>query len=208
MYNTINMCFELFSSKKSKSMPIVEKTDVMDDYSDLMSETKESASELFSSGEMVVRVIEVYDGDTFWCVFRQNDSVVKCRIRAMGYDSPEIKIKHKDISDEEQRKFVKTRAIQAKTRFAELLNEQNNGLVKIVMHGMDNFGRILSDIYNINAINDISINEIMVKENHGYTYDGKVKVNQYEYFFTHPVLTKMEDLASIDLRSDIDEEKS
>jgi endonuclease YncB( thermonuclease family) len=199
------MCFGIFSPNKSNSKD--DKTTIIDNYSDLMSETKESAHELFDTGEMVVRVIEVYDGDTFWCVCRQNGNVIKCRVRAMGYDSPEIKIKHKDISDEDQRKYVKTRAIQAKTRFTQLLNKKNNGLVKIVMHGMDNFGRILSDIYNINAIDEISINEIMIKENHGYRYDGKTKVNQYEYFVTHPVLGRMEDLASIELRSDIDEEK-
>jgi endonuclease YncB( thermonuclease family) len=43
-----------------------------------------------------VYVCDVYDGDTFTCIFKLEGKAYKFKCRMMGYDSPEIRKYNKD----------------------------------------------------------------------------------------------------------------
>lgn len=106
----------------------------------------------------------IYDGDTFSVIFKYRNEYIKYKCRCNGYDSPEMKpLLSKPNRDDEIRL-----ANLAKNRLTELLNK--NELVTIKCHSFEKYGRILVTVYN-NIDND-SINDIMIKENHGKSYHG------------------------------------
>lgn len=111
----------------------------------------------------------VYDGDTFTVIFMYNGEIIKYKCRCYGYDSPEIKPLLIKENREEEIKL----AHKAKDRFLELINKSPNGMIKIECLNFDKYGRILVNVYN-NVDND-SINDIMIKENHGKQYFGGTK---------------------------------
>jgi endonuclease YncB( thermonuclease family) len=120
----------------------------------------------FNGMEFHAKPCNIYDGDTFSVIFKYRDEYIKYRCRCYGYDSPEMKPLLSKSNRSEEIALAKL----AKERFTELLNKGPNGLVKIKCYGFDKYGRILVTVYN--NIDQESINDIMLKENHGKPYDG------------------------------------
>lgn len=110
------------------------------------------------------KVVDVYDGDTCTIVFKWEGKYRKFKCRCYGYDSPEMKPR----LDIENRDEIKENAIKAKNRLTEL----TKNIVRIECMNFDKYGRLLVKLYKSN---NISINEIMVNEGHGYVYHGGTK---------------------------------
>lgn len=153
----------------------------------LMQATEKDTPKMFEDDEIYVKVLRVYDGDTFWGAFINNNNVVKFSFRMMGYDSPELRISKK--IEEAKRVLIKKWGINAKNRLAELMGyDEDNCMVKINTKGIDSRGRILAEVYSPKVIekdsegNFLSVNTVMINENHGYVYDGGTKIDQYDYF--------------------------
>ena len=104
------------------------------------------------------KVVKCYDGDTVHCVFKFNGKYQRFIVRLSGYDYPEIRTKDKD---------EKKLGYMAKKRLQKLLQDK---IVYLHCDDFDAFGRILGTI-KINKDDEKSINDIMLKENHGEVYD-------------------------------------
>ena len=111
----------------------------------------------------------IYDGDTLSIIFRYNGESIKYRCRCLGYDSPEMKPSLSNPNRENEKVLAKT----AKNRFVELLNKSPDGIIRFECFDFDKYGRILVKIWN--QVDEKSINDIMVEEGHGKTYDGGKK---------------------------------
>ena len=106
----------------------------------------------------------IYDGDRFSAVFIFNGKVIKYKCRCVDYDTPKTKLSLYDFD----RYHEFDLAIKARNRFIELLEKSPNKLVKIECFDFDKYGRILVNVYN--NVDTESINNIMIKENHGRQY--------------------------------------
>ena len=108
--------------------------------------------------KIYIRVVDVYDGDTFTVIFVDSDKKIRRRrCRCVGYDSPEMKGESKDS------------AMLAKSRLKELL-PKNPFLCET--KGFDKYGRLLVDP----KINNEYLSKIMIREKHGYEYFGGKKI--------------------------------
>lgn len=133
-----------------------------------------SISEFSLEGRFILcKVVNVYDGDTCKIVIEMNGELVKFTCRMNGYDSPEMR----PLKSKENREEEKALAKIAKTRLIELVMSDKQ-LVFAKCGKFDKYGRLLVDLYlNMNSVTngDDSVNEIMVKEGHGYEYHGGTK---------------------------------
>lgn len=121
----------------------------------------------FNDYETYVKIVDVYDGDTFTGCFKYNNKLMKYKFRCLGYDSPEMK----PLKSIQNRDEVIKLAKEAKEKFKEL-TKWDRELVFIKFGKFDKYGRILGTIYN----NDkLDINQEMIKLGHGYPYDGGTK---------------------------------
>lgn len=105
------------------------------------------------AGKMLVRCVDVYDGDTFTVLMRHNGDVVRRRCRCLGYDAPEMRGPDKDL------------AIAARDHLASVIPK---GVFKIQFEGTDKYGRLLVSF----IVNGESLAQHMVRTGHGYPYDG------------------------------------
>ena len=110
------------------------------------------------------QVIKVYDADTITIASKlpYNDSpMYRLSVRLNGIDTPEIK--GKDISNEEKE--------SAKAARDFVSNLVLNKYVRIENIEREKYGRILADVY----IEDIYLNELLIKERYALKYDGGTK---------------------------------
>ena len=125
----------------------------------------------FKGQTYYAKYCNVYDGDTFSALFFYKNDPIKYRCRMMGYDSPEMK----PLLSNQNRIHEKELAVLARERLIELLNVHPTHLIKIECFQFDKYGRLLVKVWNM--IDEKSINEIMIEENHGKPYFGGKKEN-------------------------------
>jgi len=110
------------------------------------------------------KVIKVYDADTITIASKlpyDASPIYRLSVRLNGIDTPEIK--GKGVSDEEKesaklaRDFVANLALNKHVRLENIQSEK--------------YGRILADVY----IEDIHLNELLIKERYAVSYDGGTK---------------------------------
>lgn len=149
-------------------------------------------TEFLKNENVVVRVISIYDGDTFKVLIKIDNKYYKWSVRMNGIDTCEMRAKNQNN---------KNLAVKAKLRLYELITtikvemdkydkkkldeELQNKiyLVKLKCNSLDKYGRILADAYNIN--NDkISFSDILINEKLGYKYDGSTKLSEDEQLIT------------------------
>ena len=123
----------------------------------------------FIGKKFVAKPCHFYDGDTFSAIFNFNGEIVKYKCRCNGYDSAEMKPLKSNPNREKEKELAKI----AKDRFMKLALAHPSGLCLIECDNFDKYGRLLVKVYN--GIDVESINEIMVKEGHGKSYDGGKK---------------------------------
>lgn len=111
------------------------------------------------------RVIKCYDADTITIASKmpyQDSPIYRFAIRLKGIDTPEMKGKD-TTSDEKQaasnaRDFVSNLVLN---KYVTLENIEN-----------EKYGRILAVV----CINDINLNDLLVKERYAVKYDGGTKI--------------------------------
>tara|TARA_B100000902_G_C27114951_1_gene815582 strand:- start:682 stop:975 length:294 start_codon:yes stop_codon:yes gene_type:complete len=93
----------------------------------------------------------------------------------LGYDSPELKPR-KDIPN---RDIIIKKAVSARDFLKGYIDQK---VVDIQLSGFDKYGRSLSTIYvedpaknSIICKNKLNINDLMVRNGHGYNYMGGTK---------------------------------
>lgn len=109
------------------------------------------------------KVVDVYDGDTCTIVLKWEGKYRKFKCRCYGYDSPEMKPR----LNVENREEIISKAKLARDRFKQLTKD----IINIECLNFDKYGRLLVNLYK----NDCYINNIMIKEGHGYVYTGGKK---------------------------------
>lgn len=121
-------------------------------------------------GEMkLCKVVDIYDGDTCKVVFILKDKLYRWNVRMNGYDSPEMRVSKSNP----RRDIIKENAVLARDYLSSLVKNQ---LVYIKCGEFDKYGRLLGTLY-INKNDDVSVNDIMIKNGYGYTYFGGTKIS-------------------------------
>ena len=129
--------------------------------------------------ETYAKLLSNYDGDTGDILFIYNGSPMRMKARFTGYDTCEMKPSLKDPSRDDKKK----RAMEAKQRLWYLctntndFNDTHQTLIKIKCHEFDKYGRILITAFRDNE--ELSINQQMINEGHGYVYNGGTKNSQF-----------------------------
>jgi len=102
--------------------------------------------------------IKVIDGDTIDAFVDLGFNVwIEKRIRLFGIDTPETRTK--DLLE-------KQKGIAAKDFLKEALKNNNYEFI-LVSHGVGKYGRCLGELF----VDDISINQLLLKEGHATKYD-------------------------------------
>ena len=93
----------------------------------------------FNNETRLCKVIKVYDGDTITIAIKLLNKTVKCSVRMLGYDSPEMKpSKNQKNRDQE--------IILAKKAKSALENLILHKIVKIKLGEFDKYGRFLGTV--------------------------------------------------------------
>ena len=116
----------------------------------------------------VVKIVDVYDGDTFTGVFQYRNEIIKYKFRCFGYDSPEMK----PLLKTPNRDNVIENAKIARQKFIELSN-CNKKFVFVEFGEFDKYGRILAKVYTKDK--KLYVNGEMIKGGFGYEYFGGTK---------------------------------
>lgn len=155
--------------------------------------TYDNTKELsFKGKEYVVKVLDIYDGDTITVAFPLFDNIWRFTIRLSEIDTCEIKSKDPR---------AKELAIQARDRLFQLIRGvatpvedlnrkslrillgKNNYYVKLRCGDFDKYGRLLAFVYPPNCVSTderYSFNRQLVKEKLAYTYMGATKLTEEE----------------------------
>ncbi len=136
------------------------------------------------------KVVSCYDGDTFHAVLETAFGLWRFSCRMAGYDTPEMKPpKNKPDRDVEKARAVKSKHALL-TKVANGIPEltttptnaeldacilRNRRVVSIVCKEFDKYGRLLVDIPMEGVEGVGTVNAWMVREGHGYAYDGGTK---------------------------------
>lgn len=118
-------------------------------------------------------VIKVYDGDTITIASKlpyESSPLYRFSVRLNGIDCPEIKGK-----DENEKQCAQI----AKKEMTDLIM---NKIVTLKNVQTEKYGRILADVY----IDDLQLNNHMLKKRLAVTYDGGTKIspkNWMNYYF-------------------------
>ena len=110
------------------------------------------------------QVIKVYDGDSITIAAYlpiENSPLYRFSVRLNGIDTPEIKGKNED---------EKTSAKEARDALSKLILHKTIILKNV---GTEKYGRILADVY----LNDLCINDWLIKEKYAVKYDGGTKTS-------------------------------
>ena len=120
-------------------------------------------------GSFLVKVVDVYDGDTITIILINKCGYEKHKLRMYGYDSPEIKpLKNKKNRDTEIKNALKAKNFLSK----QILNK----IVIFESKGYDKYGRLLGNIYLRRYFKtNININQLMIEKGFGYPYFGGTK---------------------------------
>ena len=104
-----------------------------------------------------VEVLRIVDGDTVDVRIDLGFNVWhKCRVRLVGINAPESRTR--DLEE-------KARGLAAKQWLIDRLEFKD---VEMKSHGSGKYGRILGELF----IEDVNINQEMIKEGHAVKYDG------------------------------------
>ena len=122
----------------------------------------------FNGHKCKVKIVDVYDGDTFTGIFFYKNDKMKYKFRCYGYDSPEMK----PLKTIPNRETIKKKAKESKQKFIELSNCDRNFVV-VEFGNFDKYGRILAKVYRKDT--NLYVNDEMVKQGYAVEYYGKTK---------------------------------
>ena len=122
----------------------------------------------FSGYKSQVKIVDVYDGDTFTGIFQYKNDILKYKFRCYGYDSPEMK----PLKSIPNRDEIKAKAKEAKLKFIDLANCERSFVV-VEFGDFDKYGRILAKVYRKD--NMLYVNDEMINQGFAVAYYGKTK---------------------------------
>ena len=127
-----------------------------------------------------VKVVNVYDGDTFRACLYLHGKILKFTFRPTGYDAPEMKPR----LDMPQRELHKKQAVEAKEYFEKLIGfEQksttccmisSSSMIYVHCYKNDKYGRVLVEMFK-DEHDKVSINKMMLDSGLVQPYDGGTK---------------------------------
>lgn len=123
----------------------------------------------FEHEQIIAKITDVYDGDTFSAIFYYRNIPIKYRFRSNGYDSPEMK----PLKTIPQRNEIIEKAKQARNKFIELVSKHPSNLVLLKCDKFDKYGRILATVFN--GVDEESVNQMMINQGFAKKYDGGKK---------------------------------
>ena len=121
-------------------------------------------------------VVKCYDGDSITVASRlpyDASPLYRFSVRVPGIDCPEIRTKCKD---------EKQCAKMAKAFLKELIMNQK---VKLNVHGLDKYGRVLADVELFKDDQSINIAEEMIKNRYAVAYAGGKKTPPPNWLHYH-----------------------
>ena len=128
----------------------------------------------FQGQTKLIKVVSVYDADTMNVVLDINGKKYIETLRMYGIDSAELHPKKINQDREDEIKI----ACKGRERLIELCL---NKLVYVYCDGWDKYGRLLGTVYLDKKMVE-SVNELLIKENLAYEYDGKKKKHFSEWY--------------------------
>ncbi len=158
----------------------------MDNNLDLLRNAKLQSYPLFSLKGYITyaKLLSNYDGDTGDILFIYNGMPMRMKARFNGYDTCEMKPSINDPRRDEK----KRRAKEAKKRLWKLCTNmdeegvEHKTLIRIKCDEFDKYGRLLIIAFPENTNDEsfeMSINNQMIKEGHGYQYGGGTKNEEF-----------------------------
>ena len=118
----------------------------------------------------LAKVVSVYDGDTCKVIIPFKNDFYKWNVRLTGYDTPEMRPSRSKPNRDDEIKAAKA----AKSFLKSKIMNSSSQLIYIKCGKFDKYGRLLAEIYT--DINDnVSINQEMINNGHGYVYNGGTK---------------------------------
>ena len=135
---------------------------------DLLEATNDIPLFNFDGQTFEVKVVDIYDGDTFTGCFKFKNEIIKYKFRTIGYDSPEMK----PPKNKPNRDIEKEKAREARQKFIEYSNCQND-LILVKCQQFDKYGRILGTVFHKKTSENI--NQKMIHNGYGLPYDGGTK---------------------------------
>jgi len=169
-----NICFRQLNSEITHTFDNlndnheIKTTNENDKLMELLKEQTNDLPLYSLKGSYCCKVVDVYDGDTVTIILINRGQFEKYKLRMYGYDSPEMK-PLKSITNREE---IKNKAKIAKDFLSILVL---NKICEFKSMGNDKYGRLLGNLYIKINDNNICINELMIKTNHGYPYTGGTK---------------------------------
>ena len=160
---------------------------------EILKDCKDCEIQCFSlnNKEFDAKITSVYDADTCKAVFYLNGELIKYTLRLVGIDTPEIRPKKSSDNREEEiiaAKRARNRFIQLCTnceleidkdiskKELQKIIDKNTKIIKLKCFEFDKYGRLLANILIIGEFSEtINVNEVLIKEGHGYNYDGGTK---------------------------------
>lgn len=148
---------------------------------------RQQVKDFYPVGRKLAKVIEVYDGDTITLAIEINSEIYSFSTRLYGIDTPELKpvglnkkTEHLETPEIKKLKEEREKAIEARDRLSNLLNESGNIVFADFNDKREKFGRLLATIYQVNygctiTAKTESINNIMLREGHAKAYFGGKK---------------------------------
>ena len=119
----------------------------------------------FNGYETSAKCVKCYDADSVHVVFLYNKKFFRFICRLNGIDAAEIKSKNQN---------EKKVAIEGKQFLESLILDK---CIRINCYNYDKYGRILVDIF----LNNIHINNLLIKKKYAYPYNGKTKTKFEEW---------------------------
>jgi endonuclease YncB( thermonuclease family) len=144
----------------------------------------------FDGEVRLMRIVDIYDGDTTIGIIKQNNEFILITVRLAEIDTCEIK--SKDERAKELAFVARNRLFELVTggktiessdnrnKVRNLLNS-DNFVVLIKCGKFDKYGRVLGYLYKNNDVFlKTSFNSVLVKEKLAYTYMGDTKLTEEE----------------------------
>lgn len=156
----------------------------------LLTEATRSIPEFSLNGKVIpAKVVDCYDGDTFYAVIELEGKLWKFNCRMNGYDTPEMKPPKNKVG----REIEKAKALKAKQALLtqicsgvdlthDLTNSEmslaidnNKKIVTLICKEFDKYGRLLVEVVDDASSPQKTVNDWMVEQGYGYKYTGGTK---------------------------------
>lgn len=166
----------------AKSVGLLDKVSVNNQLIEIDVKSVPTLNDKIKDKNVLVRIISVYDGDTFTCIGQiYDDSFTKVNVRFCGIDAPEMKTSVKlSVEEKRQRKFAANKSRNALIRLLSGIDtydisteKEEVGCIIIPLDFIkhDKYGRPMASA----TIGGKNVSDSMIRLGYAFGYDGKKK---------------------------------